>query len=200
MTWGGSRFIMFGAVRLRAVRAAWYELFVHSERIRAVTQGARMLNLCCIYVVDISWNISLCVLAVRKTARYMCICSNNHFSADPVYAIIWNVAEPSQMKCCWEMLRSRPKWNVAKPSQMKCCREMLRSRPKWNVAEPSQMKCCGAVPNEVSKKIVNSLWRIDYLSINYYEFVSNGEGVNYSILLGQCAPLLGVCGGLDGTG
>ena len=25
------------------------------------------------------------------------------------------------------------------------------------------------------------------------EFVSNGAGVNYSIPLGQCAPLLGVC-------
>ena len=31
-------------------------------------------------------------------------------------------------------------------------------------------------------------------------FVSNGEGANYSILLGQCALLLGVCSGIDGTG
>ena len=62
------------------------------------------------------------------------------------------------------------------------------------------MKCCGAVPNEMSfckntelsseRKRVNS----------QHEFVSNGEGVNYSTLLGQCAPLLGACGGLDGTG
>ena len=36
--------------------------------------------------------------------------------------------------------------------------------------------------------------------ITHHEFVSNGEGVKYSILLGQCAPLLGACGGLDGTG
>ena len=42
--------------------------------------------------------------------------------------------------------------------------------------------------------------RTDYSSNSRYNFVSNGEGVNYSILLGQCAPLLGVCGGLDGTG
>ena len=62
------------------------------------------------------------------------------------------------------------------------------------------MKCCGAVSNELSKKTVNGLWRINYLSITHHEFVSNGEGVNYSILLGQCAPLLGACGGLDGTG
>ena len=42
--------------------------------------------------------------------------------------------------------------------------------------------------------------RTDRLSNSWYNFVSDGKGVNYSILLGQCAPLLGVCGGLDGTG
>ena len=46
----GTRFIMFRAVRLRAVWAALHELFVHSERIRAVTQGVYVLNLCCIIV------------------------------------------------------------------------------------------------------------------------------------------------------
>ena len=33
-----SRFIMCGAVQLRAVRIVSYELFMHSERIRTVTQ------------------------------------------------------------------------------------------------------------------------------------------------------------------
>ena len=75
---------------------------------------------------------AVCVLAVRETARYMCICSNNHFGTNPEYLIIWNVAEPCQMKCCGavpnEMLRSHPKWNVAEPSQMECCGAVL----KWN--------------------------------------------------------------------
>ena len=39
-----SRFIMCGAVQLRAVWIVSLELFVHSERIRHVTQGA------CIYI------------------------------------------------------------------------------------------------------------------------------------------------------
>ena len=38
-----SRFIMCGAVLLRAVRIVSHELFVHSERIRTITQGV------CIY-------------------------------------------------------------------------------------------------------------------------------------------------------
>ena len=38
-----SRFIMCGAALLRAVRIVSHELFVHSERIRTVTQGV------CIY-------------------------------------------------------------------------------------------------------------------------------------------------------
>ena len=40
------------------------------------------------------------VLAVCKTACYMCICSYNHFGTNPVHLIICNVAELSQMKCC----------------------------------------------------------------------------------------------------
>ena len=40
----GSRFIMCGAVRPRAVRIVSHKLFVHSERIRTVTQGV------CIYI------------------------------------------------------------------------------------------------------------------------------------------------------
>ena len=47
----GSRFIMFGAAWLRAVWAASRELFVHSERIRAVTQGVYILNLCSVIVL-----------------------------------------------------------------------------------------------------------------------------------------------------
>ena len=42
------KIIMSGAVRLSAVRVALYELFVHSERIRAVTQGAHAT--CCIFL------------------------------------------------------------------------------------------------------------------------------------------------------
>ena len=117
VTRSGSRFIMFGAVRPRAVRAAWCELFVHSGRIRAATQEAYMLTLCHILCCfNTSWNISLCVQAVCKTARYICVCSNNHFGTNPVHLIIWNVVEPSSN----EMLRSRP--------QMKCCGAVL----KWN--------------------------------------------------------------------
>ena len=62
---------MFGAVRLRAVRAALYELFVHSERIRAATQGVYMLNLCNILCYSMSVEIYCYVShAVRETARY----------------------------------------------------------------------------------------------------------------------------------
>ena len=46
VTRSSSRFNMLGDVRLRAVRAASHELFVHSERIRAATQGVYILNLC----------------------------------------------------------------------------------------------------------------------------------------------------------
>ena len=42
------KIVMSGAVRLSAVRVALYELFGHSERIRAVTQGARVT--CCIFL------------------------------------------------------------------------------------------------------------------------------------------------------
>ena len=72
------------------------------------------------------------------------------------------------------------------------------------------MKCCGAVPNEMSlseitelsfgRKRMNSFGRTNCLPNSQHKFVFNGAGVNYSILLGQCAPLLGVCGGLDRTG
>ena len=62
---------MFGAVRLRAVRAALYELFVHSERTRAATQGVYMLNLCNILCYLVSVEIYCYVsYAVRETARY----------------------------------------------------------------------------------------------------------------------------------
>ena len=37
----GSRFIMCGAVQLRAVQIVSHKLFVHSERIRTVTLGVR---------------------------------------------------------------------------------------------------------------------------------------------------------------
>ena len=61
------------------------------------------------------------------------------------------------------------------------------------------MKCCGAAPNEMSFS-KNTELSSERTVNSQYEFVSNGEGVNYSTLLGQCAPLLGACGGLDGTG
>ena len=70
-TWSGSRFIMFGAVCLRAVWAALYELFVHSERTRAATQGVYMLNLCNILCYSMSVEIYCYVShAVRETACY----------------------------------------------------------------------------------------------------------------------------------
>ena len=73
VTWSRSRFIMFGAVCLRAVQAALYELFVHSERTRAATQGVDMLNLCNILCYSISVEIYYYVsYAVRETAHLMC--------------------------------------------------------------------------------------------------------------------------------
>ena len=70
-TWSGSRFIMFGAVRLRAIWAALYELFVHSERNRAATQGVYMLNLCNKLCYSLSVEIHYYVsYAVQETARY----------------------------------------------------------------------------------------------------------------------------------
>ena len=62
---------MFGAVWLRAVRAALHELFVHSERIRAVTQGVCILDLCNVLYYLISVEIYCYVSqAVRETACY----------------------------------------------------------------------------------------------------------------------------------
>ena len=76
---------MFGAVRLRAVRAALYELFVHSERTRAATQGVYMLNLCNILCYSMSVEIYRYVFhAVLETARYMCPNNYNHFSTNPI--------------------------------------------------------------------------------------------------------------------
>ena len=84
---------MFRAVRLRAVRAAIYELFVHSERIRAVTQGVYMLNLCNILCYSISVEIYCYVFKLfEKQPVIMCIYSYNHFGTNPVHLI--------KMKCC----------------------------------------------------------------------------------------------------
>ena len=54
-----------------------------------------------------------------------------------------------------------------------------------------RMKC----PTRVKQSLKNQL-----LAKSHHEFVSDGNGVKYSIPIGQCAPLLGACGGLDGTG
>ena len=72
------------------------------------------------------------------------------------------------------------------------------------------MKYCGAIWNETfqknywiivwKKKSKTALEEPTICQTAGMNFVSNGEGANYSILLGQCAPLLGVYGGLDGTG
>ena len=51
----GSSFIMCGAVQLRAVWIVSHELFVHSERIRPVTQGV------CIYLICV---ILLCYVII----------------------------------------------------------------------------------------------------------------------------------------
>ena len=62
---------MFGAVRLSAVWAALYELFMRSERTRAATQGVYMLDLCNILCYSVSVEIYCYVFhAVRETARY----------------------------------------------------------------------------------------------------------------------------------
>ena len=64
------------------------------------------------------------------------------------------------------------------------------------------MKCpCVKLLNyRLEEKRMNSFGSTNCLPNSQHKFVSNGAGVNYSILLGQCAPLLGVRGGLDGTG
>ena len=117
MTWSRSRFIMFGTVQLRAVRAAWYELFVHSERIRAATQGVHMLNLCNILCCSIPVEIYCYVsYAVRKQLVIMCSYRHNHFGTNPMQVIkIWSVAEPSQMKCCGAIPNeiSRIYWTIS---------------------------------------------------------------------------------------
>ena len=194
---------MFGAVLLRAVRAALYELFVHSERSRAATQGVHMLNLFNIVLFYISWNILLYVLCCSKQPVMMCPyklwpfqCESQHYC--------------QVMKCCGAIT----KWNVAEPSrnemlrschEMKCCRAVT----KWNVAEPSrnemlqsrlEMKCPWLNIEQLSERKSEQPLNTDRSSNSQHELVSNGKDVNYSILLGQCAPILGVCSGLDGTG
>ena len=177
MTWSGSRRIMFGAVLLRAVQAALYELFVHSERSRAATQGVHMLNLFNIVLFYISWNILLYVLCCSKQPVMMCPyklwpfqCESQHYC--------------QVMKCCGAIT----KWNVAEPSR----NEMLRSR--------LEMKCPWLNIEQLSERKSEQPLNTDRSSNSQHELVSNGKDVNYSILLGQCAPLLGVCRGLDGTG
>ena len=65
------------------------------------------------------------------------------------------------------------------------------------------MKCSELSQSKITKEKENQETVFEELIIHRtakHEFVSNGEGVNYSILLGQCAPFSGVRGGLDGTG
>ena len=60
------KIIMSGAVRLSAVRIALYELFVHSGRIRAVTQGALALVVYyCVIVHQWKYNI-MCLELFKK--------------------------------------------------------------------------------------------------------------------------------------
>ena len=60
-----SRFIMCGAVRLRAVRIVSNKLFLHSERIRTVAQGV------CIYI------FALHSCAILSLLKYIKSCSQN---------------------------------------------------------------------------------------------------------------------------
>ena len=141
--WSGSRFIMFGAVRLRAVRTAWYELFVHSERIRAATQGVCMLNSCHIFMLfwyQLKYITN--VLAVRETARYNAhtVYSYSHFGTNPLHLIIWNVAEPSQMKCCGSVLE----WNYWIAVQKRNRKQSLKNwlfveQPSMNLSPMEQV-------------------------------------------------------------
>ena len=138
---------------------------------------------------DVSWNISLCVQAVRKTAVI--------YAYVVTTISVW-ILYVNNMKCCgavlkWNFCGAVLKWNFCRA----VLKWMLRSRPQMNIAEPSS--------NEITKlslkrEIMNSHWRTGCSSNSQCEFVSNGAGVNYSIPLGQCAPLLGVCSGLDRTG
>ena len=94
VTWSGSRFIMSGAVRLRAVRAALYELFVHSERIRAATQGVYILNLCRNHCnVLMLWNITYMCELIANSTLYL-YTDESHFVTDSVPLNYLNVVEP----------------------------------------------------------------------------------------------------------
>ena len=53
--------------------------------------------------------------------------------------------------------------------------------------------------SSLKRKIVNNPLK-DWLFIEQpSQICLQWKGVNCSISLGQCAPLLGLCGGLDGT-
>ena len=53
------------------------------------------------------------------------------------------------------------------------------------------MKCCGVIPNEMSLSEITELLSEKKRMNNQHEFVSNGEGVNYSILWGSVPHSLG---------
>ena len=77
--------VCLGAVRLRAVQAALYELFVHSEGIRAATQGVICL-ICVIYYV-IQYQLKYIIMRLMlfiKQLVIMCPNSYNHFGTSPM--------------------------------------------------------------------------------------------------------------------
>ena len=106
-----SRCIMFGAVQLRAVRAALHELFVHSERIRAATQGVYILNWCHIFMLfwyQLKYNQYVTKLFVKQ--HVIRICRDNHFN---------ELSGFNDMECCgavlkW-MIKLLPKRNNEQP-------------------------------------------------------------------------------------
>ena len=94
---------MFGSVRLRAAGAACHELFVHSQRIRAATQGVYILNLCHVYVVLISIEIySVCDQAVCEQ-QVIRTCRGNHFDG---------LSASNNMKCCGAVLKLMTKLSL----------------------------------------------------------------------------------------
>ena len=87
---------------------------MHSERIRAVTQGVYMLNLCNILCYSISVEIYCYVsYAVRETAVIMCPYNYNHFGTNPVHLV--------NVKCCGAV--PNVKCCGAVPN-VKCCRAL----------------------------------------------------------------------------
>ena len=118
---------------------------MHSESIRAVTQGVYVFNLCNILCYSKSVEIYCYVsYAVQEQPVIMCPYNYNHFGTNPVHLV--------NVKCCGAV------------PNVKCCGAV--PNVKCCGAVPN-VKCCRALPNEMSlskntelpyeRKRVNSL-------------------------------------------